>query len=330
MSPPPSEESRSELPGILLKILVAALSGGVAFLLTTVITPGDGTDNLLWELLISVFIGGVALIVQFILDFDLRVRTMDSRQSAHHGRIEDLMRHGFSQINEATELFGLVEASALRTDRVIQLVRYSTEIKETVPPIVHKFAEAEINRLSLFLKELSDGGTVSYEGEDRDWLLALTQSVQRTLDATSLGTVDAGSTGFDGGFWVTDLGQRYLDLQREAVRKRGVRIRRVFIIDRSELADDPLFLQACRLQEDAGIDVRLLDPAQVVGISRSSMFDFILFDEDISYETTPASRIAEDERPTIVNTRLVLQPTRVKERVRSFNALWESARPIDF
>jgi len=60
------------------------------------------------------------------------------------------------------------------------------------------------------------------------------------------------------------------------------------------------------------------------------MFDFILFDEDISYETTPASRIAEDERPTIVNTRLVLQPTRVKERVRSFNALWESARPIDF
>ncbi|WP_106397939.1 phospholipase D-like domain-containing protein [Actinocorallia populi] len=329
MNAPPPDAPRFQPPGILLKILVAVFSGGVAFALTSVATEGDGSGGLLWELLISVFIGGVTLVVQFMMDFDLRVRTMDARQSDHHARLDERMRQGFSQINEATELFGLVEASALRTDQVIRLVRYSTEIKETTVPIVHRFAETEINRLSLFLKELSDGGSVSYEGEDRDWLLALTQNVQRGLDATSLGTVDAGGRGFDRGFWHTDLGQRYLDLQREAVQKRGVHIRRVFIIDRSDLADDPLFLRMCRLQREAGIEVRLFDPTTAVGIPRSTMFDFVVFDGDISYESTPTSRLSEDERPVIVNTRLVLQADRVRERVRGFNALWDSARPVD-
>ncbi len=330
MSHPSRAPQRFELPRILLKILVALFSGGIAFLFTALATSKNQEDGLLWELIIAIFIGGVVLVVQFIMEFDDQVRAMQARQTEHHRHLDRLVQRKFSQVNEATELFSLVEASALSSELILQFVRYAAEIRRSSSPIIHKFAEGEINRMSGFLKGLRDGDTVSYPGEDQDWLLTLTQNVQRSLDATSLSTVDAGATGFDGGFWRTDPGQRYLDLQKECV-DRGIQIRRVFIIDRSELAEDLHFLEMYRLQKEAGIQVKMLDPtaAVVAGIRRSAMLDFILFDGEISYEMTPAARLSEDEHPTIVHTRLVLHEQQIKERIRNFNMLWAAAREID-
>lgn len=328
MSHPSRAQRRLELPQILLKILVAVFSGGTAFLFAALVTSDDKQeDGLLWELVIGIFIGGVVMVIQFLMEFDERLGAMEDRQVEHHGYLDSLVRRKFSQVNEATELFSLVEASALRSELVLQFVRYAADIKQSSSPIIHKFAEGEINRMSAFLKGLRDGSTVSYPGEDQDWLLTLTQNVQRTLDATSLSTVDAGATGFDGGFWRADLGQRYLGLQKECV-DRGIQVRRVFIIDRSELIEDPHFLEMCRLQQRARVHIKVLEPATAVGIARSAMRDFIVFDEEISYEATPASRITDNEQPTIVNTRLVLQEDQVKERIRDFNVLWGAAREI--
>ena len=36
--------------------------------------------------------------------------------------------------------------------------------------------------------------------------------------------------GLDGGLWTSDLGQRYLELQREAITRK-VRIRRIFVVE---------------------------------------------------------------------------------------------------
>jgi len=239
--------------------------------------------------------------------------------------IDKVVQSGFSKINEATELFGLVEASALRTDAVTQLVRHSTQIEPTAPPLVFRFAQDEIGRMSEFLKELSEGGNVTYEGEDRDWMLSLTRNCQSTIDATSLTTVDAGGRGFvDGGLWASDLGQRYLEVQRDAVT-RGIRIRRVFIMDRPDLAKDGGFNGVCRMQRDMGIDVRVLDSSAIPEVRRSSLFDFILFDDSISYESTPASSIDGSIRPAIVNTRLELRPVRVNNRIERFKDLWAAA-----
>jgi hypothetical protein len=77
-----------------------------------------------------------------------------------------------------------------------------------------------------------------------------------------------------------------------------------------------------------GIDVRLLDTTAIPGTRRSSLFDFILFDDVISYESTPASSIDGSIRPTIVNTRLELRASRVKDRILRFKDLYNSARPI--
>lgn len=318
-------ESRTR---IFRKIFVSLAIGALAYFITNYLTEDSDGPHLL-GLTLSVFIGGVTFVSQLLNELERRMARVESAQERHASTIEGLVEAGFTKINEATELFGLVEASALRTDSVVQLVRHSTQIDPAAPSLMFRFAQSEIGRLSEFLKELSEGGNVTYEGEDRDWMLGLARSVESTIDATSLTTVDAGGRGFvDGGLWASDLGQRYLETQREAIL-RGVRIRRVFIMDRPDLATDPEFLTACGLQREMGIEVRILDSSSIPGTRRSSLFDFVLFDDVISYEVTPASRIEDNVRPTIVNTRLELREKRVRDRIQRFKDLWASARDLE-
>jgi hypothetical protein len=234
----------------------------------------------------------------------------------------------FRAISEATELFGLIEESAVQTDLLNQIVRHSTKIGPEVPELAHRFAHREIARVSEFLKDLGDGGEATYDGEDRDWLLGLTASASESILATSLTTVDGGQRFRDGGLWVTDLGQRYLDEQREAVL-RGVKVRRVFIPDRADLARDGLLEDVYQQHVAIGVDVRVLDLSTAAHLRRTSLFDFVVFDGVVSYEVTTGSWIDENVRPIVVNTRLVLRPSRVDERVGRFEELWEAAAPLD-
>ncbi|GAA2607622.1 hypothetical protein GCM10010399_43170 [Dactylosporangium fulvum] len=334
---------------IIKKMFLSVGIGSIAYLLTNILIDGIGEQQI-WVITLSLLIGGVTFLTQFLHDLEKRMETVENAESEHSRRvgllvdsrftaindvvrerfveIDQVVQGGFAKINEATQLFGLVEASALRTDAVTQLVRHSTQIDPQAPDLVFRFAQAEISRMSEFLKELSEGGNVTYEGEDRDWMLSLAANCRSTIDAISLTTVDARGSGFvDGSLWTSDLGQRYLEVQRDAL-DRGVRIRRVFILDRPGLADDPMFMENCLLQQEMGIEVRLLDTHAIPGTRRSSLFDFILFDDVISYESTPASSIDGSIRPTIVTTRLELRASRVKDRLLRFKDLYNSARPI--
>jgi hypothetical protein len=301
--------------------VVTGATGLLAYLLTTI-----APQTQIWAAMMAVFIGGVTLVVQFLMDSDKSIQRVETSQEVHAASIERLVRDGFSKINEATQLFGLIEASAVRTEVVTQLVWHSTQIGPAVPALISNFAQAEIARMSEFLKELSRGGDVTYDGEDRDWLLALTRSSRNTIDATSLTTVDAGATGLiDGGLWTSDLGQQYLEAQRDAI-ERGVTVRRVFILDRGPgLPDNPGLREVCASHRDLGINVRVLNAAAIPATRRASLFDFILFDDVVSYEVTPASRIEDTMLPSVVNTRLVLRDLRVKERIQRFRDLWQSA-----
>jgi hypothetical protein len=311
------------------RAVVSAGLGGLAYFITNLVT--DESEKL-WNVMLSVFLGGIVLITQMLANlegtmnsFEERLEELEDADRRHAAEIGKQVKTGFSKINQATELFGLVEASALRTDAVVQLVKHSTQIDPTSAPLILNFAQAEIGRTSQFLKELSDGTNVTYEGEDRDWIMSLTQNTQTSIDATSLTTVDAGGRGFvDGGLWTSDLGQRYLEVQREAIQ-RNVVVRRVFILDRSDLAADPGLLEVCNVQREIGISVRVLDWPAIPGMRRSSLFDFVLFDDVLSYETTPASRIEGNANPTIVNTRLELRQARVRDRMVRFRDLWSYA-----
>ncbi len=309
------------------KILITLAGGAVAFLAASLISA------LAFQVATSVFVSGVLFVTLYLIEVDHRLVQTETSQRIHaeitHRLIDEGIadiKGGFTKINEATALFGLVEASALRTDGMTQLVRHSTQIDVNAAPLVFNFAQTEIARLSELLRELGNGSDVVYEGEDRDWMLGLTRNAVSSIDAISLTTVDAG---IDGGLWMSDLGQRYLQTQQEAAR-RGVTIRRIFVADKPEIIDQVEFLDVCYLHQRMGIQVKALDAAAAPGTIANTMFDFIIYDGSISYESTPASvNTGRTRQPIIINTRLVLQQHRVLDRIQRFHELWACARSIE-
>jgi hypothetical protein len=178
-----------------------------------------------------------------------------------------------------------------------------------------------------FVRQLPVGREIAYDGEDREWLLGLTKEAQHSIDAISLSTVDAGMRGFDGGLWTSDLGFRYVDLQYEAIR-RDVKIRRIFVFESEDLAHDEAFLKITETQRDIGIDVRMLDQQLIPEWLQSMIFDFILFDGVVSYETTPATAFTPGgSRPAIVRTLLAPMSDRIRELEKQFQQLWVAADP---
>jgi uncharacterized protein DUF6879 len=313
---------------MIVKIAVAVMFGLGAFALSQTLDAKTEGQTLL-AIGTSVFVSGIAFVVQFLLDVEARVevlqdsmRQVEERYEHHSQEIARMTREQFEKINDATELFGAVEASALRIDRVTQLVRDATTVARDRDSLVSRFAQSEIVRLSGYLKDLGQQAAVAYEGEDRDWLLGLTRAAVKTIDATSLTTTDAGGRSFmDGGLWTGDLGQKYLVAQHTAGR-RQVKIRRIFIFDRPEFKDDKDLVNILRQHIAAGVEVRTLTPSQ----DHYSFTDFIVFDGELCYQTQPASPFG-DSRPIIASTVLITAPDRVQERIAHFEELWKEATP---
>jgi hypothetical protein len=309
----PTDESVRRLSKVLRKVVIALITGGVAFVLTNLANK----DPLL-SVTLSVLVGGSALVVQFLVEFESRLRELQLSQEEQARQIRASLGERFRAISEATELFHLIEECAMETESLSRLVRHSTRISSHLPELVHRLAQRELDRMSEFLKGLGDGMETIYEGEDRDWLLSLTHSAEKSIDATSLTTVDGGE------LWNTDLGQRYLDAQRYAVQ-RGVRIRRIFIEDRPGPGSENALERICRQHADIGVEVRVLHGPAAAELRRTSLFDFILFDGVISYELlTRPGNIA----PVVVNTRLVLRTNSVTDHTDRFRELWEAAQPL--
>lgn len=316
--------SRAEvLPQAVRKILVTLLIGGLSFVLTNVLV--DEAD-VLSSVTLSVFVGGAVFVVQFLVDVDRRLDTVLRDQRVHHSALHLLLDSGFNRINEATELFGLAETSALQTDVITQFVRNATALSTDMPKLIQDLAQSEIARMTHFLRELSEG-IVTQEGEDRDWLLGLSKHASKSIDAISIPMVDAGAWDIEGGFWTTDLGMRYLENQRDRADK-GVRVRRIFVLDRSDRPDEELFRRVYTWQSEVNIEVRVLDPSTIPTTLRSWLSDFIVFDGVVSYETTLGPSVGEGIY-MIKNTQLVLDPVQVRTLSERFTHLWALARPLD-
>ena len=82
------------------------------------------------------------------------------------------------------------------------------------------------------------------------------------------------------------------------------------------------------MQRDVGVEVRMLDHQLIPDWMQSMIFDFIVFDGAVSYETTPATTFTSGQtRPAIVRTRLAPMPTRVRDLEDQFEQLWAAANP---
>lgn len=308
-------------PRTIRKVIVTLLVGGSSFAVTNVIVDDA---NLVWSITLSVFVGGVVFVVQFLVDADTLLQAVRDEQHRHNDEMRRLVGQGFLRISEATELFGLVEASAMETEVVTRFMRNAATLGRDTPRLVRLLALSEIERVSCFLRKLGEG-TAVHEGEDREWLLALARHTQTSIDAISTPGVDAGAWDLDRGFWTSDLGVRYLQIQRDRVRE-GVRIRRIFVVNTAEHADGEMSRRIFKWQSEISIDVRVLHPTEIQPTMRGWLSDFIVFDGLVSYETIPGPDVGEGMH-MIMNTQLVLDPARVKSLTERFNVLWELARP---
>lgn len=308
------------MPRTMRKVVVTAVVGSLTYLVTEGII-----DKEVESVLLAAFVGGVVFVVQYLVDVDQRLEKLREEQSAHQARMQQMVERGLSRINEATELFWMVEEAPLRTDAITQLVRNATNVGPDTPDLVKGLAQSEIERLSRFLRDLGERREVSYEGEDRDWLLGLAERTQLRLDAVSLTIVDGHSVEYDAGFWGTDLGQRYMNLQRELVH-RDVQIRRVFVVDRADRLGSAAFREILSVQMEIGVQVRILTPPEIPATLRGSLCDFIVFDDTVCYQSIPSQQVYGGFAPTLT-TRLLLEPRNVAERRGLFRELWESASP---
>ncbi|HXS66791.1 MAG TPA: hypothetical protein VN767_28375 [Streptosporangiaceae bacterium] len=296
--------------GLTFKLGIPLLLG-----LITIVSAHVSGMNSQDSLQLGALVIGVFLLAMFLIEFDLRLLNLG----------EGLDR-GLTKLDQSIELAGLVERSALGTELLTEFIDVAGKTDENVNPLLLRMAQREIKRVTHFVQELPGGREIAYDGEDREWLLGLTQDTERSVDAISLSTVDAGMRGFDGGLWTSDLGTRYLELQREAVA-RGIVIRRIFVFESNDLVGDETFLNITKIQRDVGVDVRMLDHQLIPEWIRSMIFDFIIFDGAVSYETTPATTFNAGTRPAIVRTLLAPMADRLDELQSRFEQLWEAADP---
>jgi hypothetical protein len=303
--------TRSLVQGIVFKVGFPLLIGLIA--LVTAHLGGMQEGNSLELAAVVAF--GVALVF-FIMDTELRIAAVGERVTA-----------GFAQVGRLAELAGMMERSSLGPALLAEFLEAAGQVDERVNPLLQRVARQEVERVTAFARQLHVGGEIAYDGEDRDWMLGLTQQAQASIDAISLSTVDAGVRGLDGGLWTSDLGIRYLDEQRKAIARK-VRIRRIFVFEDEKMARDESVLRVTTTQRNAGVQVRKLAHQLIPDGVGSMIFDFIVFDGAVSYETTPATSFTSNQtRPGPLRTRLAPEPTRVRDLEQRFEQLWELADP---
>jgi hypothetical protein len=303
--------SRGLVPGIVLKIGLPLLIGLIA-LVAAEVGGLPGGNSLA---LAAVLAFGSALVL-FIVDTEMRISAVDER-----------MAEGFAKMGRSTELPAMTDRSILDSVLLADLLHTARQSDEWVNPLLQRLARREMKRVTAFVRQLPAGCEITYEGEDRDWLLGLTREAERSIDAISLSAVDAGRHGLDGGLWTSDLGIRYLDLQREAIARK-VLIRRLFVFEDAEIAREETFQKVTQVQRDVGVEVRMLDHQNIPDWMRSIIFDFIVFDGNVSYETTPATQLAVGQtRAGLLRTLIAPVPARVHELEERFELLWDAADP---
>jgi|HubBroStandDraft_3_1064219.scaffolds.fasta_scaffold117894_2 hypothetical protein len=230
---------------------------------------------------------------------------------------------GSGNASRSAELATLTERSGL----LAQLAVAAGEAESDVSPLLLGIARREIERLTGFMQNLLGAGSIAYDGEDREWLLALTREATVSLDAVSLSSV---AEAVGGGLWTSDLGARYLQAQHEAIGRK-VAIRRVFVFENEGLALDEAFLDITQTQRDLGIQVRMLDHQLIPGWLRPMIADFIVFDRSLGYEITTPTAFhavgAGGTRPAVMRTMLTTVPSRIQVLQKQFEELWQAADP---
>lgn len=293
---------------IVLKILVTVVVSTGIYALTELLNL---TGDKLWQIAVSVVIGGSVFIVQYLIDFERRLDTVETGHREHSRELGVQ----FNQLSEAAGLLSDLDEAGMSTGDARRLIKSLSRVGQQGPEIVKAFARSEVESLASVVTDLT-GMTAHWPRDNNEWLIRLTECARRTIDATS--------SSVDQPFWNTDSAGPYLDAQAEAMRARGVTIRRLFMIKEEERTNPDFmrrFTRLCQAQRDVGISVRFLSLPLPDGSSPRSVVarDVVIFDSELYLEFEP------DRQEGNVQTRLDADGRRVDGQVRTFNALWATA-----
>ncbi|MBZ6132284.1 hypothetical protein ABZX60_04140 [Streptomyces olivaceus] len=334
-------------------LLVALVVGALFWSVTALLSPDDGT---LRQFVSAVLCAGAAVAVQYVLGLAPRdqarlddVRLDHARLEEHTRSVEEHTRRVESVLAEHTtavrdgltrhddelktgltrhteDVKQLVETHVtqadqhtaesagarldpVRIDRLPDLAVGFADVLLPSPSILHTFVHLEMSRV---IGHMADLTNLSAEcpGENHDWMLTLTRAAEQSILATS--------TSVDREFWSSEPAGRYLDAQQAAIDEQGVTVRRLFLLESARELDDRL-LRLCEEQELRRIDVRAaVLPELPPHLQRGTTNDFILYDEEVSFE------IEQDLRDVNVRTRLTARQDYVRDRLKRFRELWDA------
>lgn len=281
-------ETRIGPPGggmkILWKLTVTAASGVLAYWLT------DALDQARpWRLTMSVFAAGVVLIVVVMADVAERTRAASALVAS---------------ASSATTLLTLAEGT-LGGDSLTHLIEAAAHIDRRQPGQL-RFADRQVRRLTGLLEGLS-AGRAEHRG-DLDWRAGLLESALASVDVAGMV-----STGL--------APEEDLDGALQAI-KRGVRIRRVFLIStRQPGGDEEALLRPYRR---VGVEVRVLRSDDFDFLLDGTLTEFAVFDGQLSYEVRQPAGLDVGLPPVAV----VADEERVALRQRRFEEIWEAAERL--
>ncbi|MFC8564920.1 hypothetical protein ACFUIW_03990 [Streptomyces sp. NPDC057245] len=227
----------------------------------------------------------------------------------HTEDVKQLVETHVAQTDHHTAESAGARLDPVRIDRLPDLAKGFADVLLPSPSILHTFVHLEMSRVVGHMADLTNL-SAECPGENHDWMLTLTRAAEHSILATS--------TSVDREFWSSEPAGRYLDAQQAAIDEQGVTVRRLFLLESARELDDRL-LRLCEEQELRRIDVRAaVLPELPPHLQRGTTNDFILYDEEVSFE------IEQDLRDVNVRTRLTARQEYVRDRLKRFRELWDA------
>ncbi|MGY0067220.1 hypothetical protein ACWZEH_10390 [Streptomyces sp. QTS137] len=231
--------------------------------------------------------------------------------SRHTEDMKQLVENRFAQLDRPSQPYPPLDR--VRMDGVPELAQRFADFLAPGSPLLYSFVRLEMQRVIEHMSALTRLSVESH-GENHDWMLGLAHVAEQSICAIS--------TSVDREFWNSEPAGRYLDAQKQAIEEHGVPVRRLFLLESARELDDRL-LRLCDEQEALRIEVRVaVLPELPPHIQRGTANDFIVYDEEVSFE------IEQDLRDVNVRTRLIARPDHVQEQMKRFWKLWEAGMSV--
>ena len=323
-SDPRGLASRFLRSDFLKRLSITVSTGGLTFGIAT-FTHQRSVDSFI----LTVLVAGITILVQYLIEVESQLNYFRANQNDSMVKFGVDQEARFAKYGEGLDLISAIEGADEDSGLMRRIIFASVDRNIILTPLARALRKASLQSVVDDLSGLVANQTIRYDGEDRDRLLSLTRAAVLSIDAITV-TAFGAASGFDEGYWMSDLGARYVQAQDLAIHDPStpVRIRRLFTYDDPAILSDPAFRAQCLSHDGIGADVRVLDETIQLMHVRLWIKDIAIFDDHALYEATSLRGSSQGRRS--VETRITFERDRVMQHLDQFRSLWANADRPDF